>query len=165
MKTSGLSVAKSFPPKWKIIFAFSKSYLFVKASLLAYASTILPMNIVWSPVVNWLRSLHSRWAMHSFIMGGFTFLAGCGVRCASVNLLWFLPLILPQSSVSSSLFVVGMLITNSSVSWMRVCECLFGAMLIATRGGVMEVGIAQARVMMFGFPVLLTQETRTVCMG
>jgi len=40
-----------------------------------------------------------------------------------------------------------------------------GATLIATSGGVIDVGIAQAKVIMFGFPALLTHETRTVCMG
>lgn len=47
--------------------------------------------------------------------------------------------------------MVGMLTANSFDSSMSVCECLRGTMLTATRGGFIEVGIAQARVMMFGF--------------
>jgi hypothetical protein len=38
-------------------------------------------------------------------------------------------------------------------------------MLMATSGGLIDVGIAQAKVMMLGFPVFPTQETRTVCIG
>jgi hypothetical protein len=39
------------------------------------------------------------------------------------------------------------------------------AMLMATRGGLIEVGMAHASVMMFGFPFFPIQETSTVCIG
>jgi hypothetical protein len=61
--------------------------------------------------------------------------------------------------------MVGMLTMNSFVSLMRTCEYRFGEMLIATNGGFMEVGIAHARVIMFGLPVLPWHVTSTVCIG
>jgi hypothetical protein len=36
---------------------------------------------------------------------------------------------------------------------------------MATSGGFIDVGIAHAKVMMLGFPVLPMQETSTVCIG
>lgn len=38
-------------------------------------------------------------------------------------------------------------------------------MLTATSGGLIEVGIAHARVMMLGFPVLPLHDRSTVCIG
>ena len=38
-------------------------------------------------------------------------------------------------------------------------------MLTASIGGRMEVGMDQARVMMFAFPALSTQLTNTTCLG
>ena len=49
------------------------------------------MNMVWSPVVNWASTSHSRWAMHSRIAGALTFLPGIGVRFAFLNLSKLLP--------------------------------------------------------------------------
>lgn len=71
---------------------------------------------MWSPVANWLWRVHSKWAMHSLIIGGLTFCAGAGVKSVSLNLSWSLPLFLPQNSVASSMSIVGMLSTNSFVS-------------------------------------------------
>ena len=103
--------------------------------------------------------------MHSRIMGGFTFCAGADVSPVSLNLSCSLPLFLPQKNVASNMSIVGMLITNSFVSSISLCEYLSGLMLMATSGGLIEVGIAHARVMMFGFPVLPVHETRMVCIG
>ena len=38
-------------------------------------------------------------------------------------------------------------------------------MLTATRGGLIEVGIAHAQVVILGLPAFPAQETRTVCIG
>lgn len=92
-------------------------------------------------------------------------MAGNDVKPASLNLSWSLPLVLPQSRVSLSISIVGMLMTNSLVSSMRACECLLGLTLMATNGGFIEVGIAHARVMMLGLPVLPMHVTSTVCIG
>lgn len=109
--------------------------------------------------------MHSKCATHSFIAGDFTFFAGKGVKPVSLNLSWSLPLTLPQNRVSFRMLIVGMLTTNSFVSSIRLCECLRGEMLIATNGGLIDVGITHAKVIMFGFPFLPMQETRTVCIG
>lgn len=62
----------------------------------AYASRILPMNMVWSPVVICPSTSHSRWAMHSRMAGALTFLAGMGVRVHFLNLSKLRPDRLPQ---------------------------------------------------------------------
>ena len=54
---------------------------------------------------------------------------------------------------------------NSPDSSINVWEWHPGARLMASSGGLPEVGIAQATVVMFGLPAFPTQETRTVCMG
>jgi hypothetical protein len=61
--------------------------------------------------------------------------------------------------------IVGMLTTNSFVSSIRAKECLSGQMLTATRCGLIDAGIAQAKVIMFGLLVFPMQETSTVCIG
>jgi hypothetical protein len=137
----------------------------VKTPMSAYASTILPTKIVWSPVVNWSQTVHSKWAMHSRIAGAFSFLAGIGVRFAFLNLSKLLPVNEPHATTAWSSSSVGMFMMNSFVSSMRVWEWRGGARLIATSGGLPEVGIAQARVVMFGLPVFPVQEIRTVCIG
>lgn len=54
---------------------------------------------------------------------------------------------------------------NSPDSSISVCEWRVGARLIAKRGGLRDVGIAHARVVMFGFPAFPIHETSTVCIG
>ena len=54
---------------------------------------------------------------------------------------------------------------NSPDSSIRVWEWRVGARLTAKSGGLPEVGIAHAAVVMFGLPDFPTHEIRTVCMG
>ena len=54
---------------------------------------------------------------------------------------------------------------NSPDASMRVWEWRVGARLMAKSGGLIEVGIAHAKVVTFGLPAFPRQETRTVCMG
>lgn len=54
---------------------------------------------------------------------------------------------------------------NSPDSSIRVWEWRVGARLMAKSGGLIEVGIAQATVVMFGLFAFPMHETRTVCMG
>ena len=60
---------------------------------------------------------------------------------------------------------VGMFTMNSPDSSIRLWEWRVGARLMATSGGLMEVGIAHARVVMLGLFAFPMQETRTVCIG
>jgi hypothetical protein len=55
--------------------------------------------------------------------------------------------------------------TNSPVSSISRWEQRFGAMLMTTMGGLIEVGMVQAKVIMFDLPVLSAQLTKTVCLG
>jgi hypothetical protein len=99
------------------------------------------------------------------MIGDRTFLAGAAVKGASLNLLHLTPEILPQNKVCLTIFMVGTFITNSPVFLIIRCERRLGAMLMATMGGSIEVGMDQARVIMFALPALFTQVTKTVCLG
>jgi hypothetical protein len=57
------------------------------------------------------------------------------------------------------------LMTNSLLFFISEWEYRFGAIAIPYNGGLLEIGVCQARVMMFGFPVSSLQVTKTVCMG
>jgi len=96
------------------------------------------------------------------MIGGRTFFAGNGVKGASLNLLHLVPEIRPQNSVSLTMSIVGTLTTNSPVSSIILYERRLGAMLMTTMGGSMEVGIDQAKVMMFSLPDLSVHVTKTV---
>ena len=80
-------------------------------------------------------------------MGAFTFLAGNGVKRVSLNLSWFLPLVLPQAKVSLTTFTVGMLITNSPISSISPCEYLFGEITRAVMESLASENGARLRVM------------------
>ena len=55
--------------------------------------------------------------------------------------------------------------TNSPVSSISLCEYLWGPTLIATIGGLKEVGMVQARVMALALPSLSQHVTITTCLG
>lgn len=59
----------------------------------------------------------------------------------------------------------GYYTTNSRVSLISPCEWRVGLTLMATRGGLIDVGITHANVIMFAFPALPVQVTSTVCIG
>lgn len=103
--------------------------------------------------------------MHSCMAGALIFLPGIGVRLVFLNLSKLLPVRAPHAYVACRASRVGMLMVNSPVSSMSVWEWRPGAMLTARRGGLVEAGIAHARVVALGLPVFPTQETITVCMG
>ena len=65
----------------------------------------------------------------------------------------------------ASISSVGMFTMNSPDSSIKVWEWRVGARLMAKSGGLIEVGIAHARVVMFGLPAFPTHETSTVCIG
>lgn len=60
---------------------------------------------------------------------------------------------------------MGMLTVNSPVCSMMVWVCRVGAMLMARSGGLFEVGMVHARVVMFGLFVFGWQVISVVCMG
>jgi hypothetical protein len=55
--------------------------------------------------------------------------------------------------------------TNSLLFSISAWEYRFGAIEIPYKGGLREMGVCQARVMMFVFPVSSLQVTKMVCMG
>jgi len=103
--------------------------------------------------------------MHSRIPGALTFFPGICVRLAFLNLSKFLPVSEPQAYTACRISSVGMLTMNSPDSSMSLWLCRPGATLIAINGGFADVGIAHARVVMFGFASLPLHEIITVCMG
>lgn len=60
---------------------------------------------------------------------------------------------------------VGMLTMNSPVCSMRVWVWRVGAMLMARSGGLFEVGMVHAMVVMLGLFVFPWQVMSVVCMG
>jgi hypothetical protein len=82
-----------------------------------------------------------------------------------LNLSKLRPERLPQVYTAWRVSRVGMFTMNSPDSSMRVWLWRPGAMLIARSGGLFDVGIAHARVVMLGLAAFPRQETSTVCMG
>jgi hypothetical protein len=103
--------------------------------------------------------------MHSRIAGAFIFLLGRGVRLVFLNLSKLRPVRDPQAYTAWRVSRVGMFTVNAPDCSISGWEWRVGAMLRAMSGGFVEVGIAQARVIMLGLFVLLVHETNTVCIG
>ncbi len=100
------------------------------------------------------------------MIGGRTILAGRGVNPVSLNLSCSSPVLLPQNRLSLTMSIVGILTTNSFGPAISSCEYLFGAMPKRSRGGLRDMGVVQAKVMMFVVPFRESmQVTNTTSFG
>jgi hypothetical protein len=113
------------------------------------AHTTSPMNQVWSPVSNVWTFRHSRFTMHSSMIGESILFPGTGVSPVSSNLSTSLPDRSPQKITSSTSSFPGILTLKSgercSSSWLK----RDGMTPIPMSGGLNEKTCTNAKVIMF----------------
>ena len=103
--------------------------------------------------------------MHSRMAGALTCFAGICVKLVFLNLSKLLPVREPHAYTACRISRVGMFTINSPDSSIRVWLWRVGARLMARSGGLIEVGMAHATVVMFGLLVFPIHEISTVCIG